>query len=553
MSKRRSLAKKLLIMGISIGTMVPLLGAFTYYQSKKVADLQNEISDVKLAKTKQLGELVFKFRDIRIQVRTVPVRGMSWDSIDEYLGNTKKAVSVFLEAKKEYESKIENEKERALYNSFDLGWQEFLEFGGKLITLASAHDQAKLDEVAKLIRETCPVKAAKVEKAIAGLIEQQTTEANTYVTAAHAANQQTNYAIFFGSILGFILAVGFGTLVARSISHELQSLADNLSKSSGEVTIAAQQVSSNGNSLSSAATEQAAALQETVSAIEEISSMIAKNSENASQSKKSAASSLLVAQQGKELVEALIEEVQEIQKSTIEMMNTVEQGNQEITKIVNVINEIESKTRVINDIVFQTKLLSFNASVEAARAGEAGKGFAVVAEEVGNLAAMSGKSAKEISDLLSNSVGIVEKIIKSTHERVENQARESKARVAHGIEIGRRCGESLIQILENAQKVDFMVTEIASASQEQSTGVSEVSRAMHQMDQVTQQNASVSNSSASAAEQLSVEAVKMKSLVDRLYTTIRGSNQSALESSLAAEGDKEDFHSDRVSRQKFAA
>lgn len=458
------------------------------------------------------------------------MRGMSREGIDEYLENTKRAVTVFLEAKKDYESKLENEQERALYKDFDLGWQEFLEFGGHLITLASTHDETKLDEVAKLVRETCPVKAAKVEKAIAGLIDQQTNEASSLVNAARVANQQTNYAILFGSIFGFILAVGLGTLVARSISRELQNLADNLSQSSGEVTGAAQQVSSNGSSLSSAATEQASALQETVSAIEEISAMIAKNSENASQSKQSAASSLLVAQQGKELVETLIEEVQEIQKSTVELMKSVEHGNQEITKIVNVINEIESKTKVINDIVFQTKLLSFNASVEAARAGEAGKGFAVVAEEVGNLAAMSGKSAKEISELLSNSIGMVEQIVKSTQSRVENQARESKARVDHGIEIGRRCGESLIQILENAQKVDLMVTEIASASHDQSTGVSEVSKAMHQMDQVTQQNAAVSNSSANAAEKLSAQALEMKSLVDRLYVTIRGSSKNSQES-----------------------
>ncbi len=524
MSKKPSLAKKLILMGISIGAMVPLLGAFTYYQSKKVDDLQKQISSVKLPKTKQLGELVFKFRDIRIQIRTVPIRGMSWEAIDEYLASTKKAVGVFLEAKKEYEAKIENDEERALFMRFDSESKEFLDFGGDLIALTSAHDPRKLDEAARLIREVCPVKAAKVEKAIAELVEQQSTEASALVAAAHAANQQTTYAIFFGSALGFILAIGLGTLVALSITRELQSLALDLSKSSANVTVAARQVSSNGSDISTAATEQAAALQETVSAIEEISSMITRNSQNASQAKQSAASSLQVAQQGKKLVEVLVGEVQQIQTSTLELMNSVESGNEELTKIVSVISEIESKTNVINDIVFQTKLLSFNASVEAARAGETGKGFAVVAEEVGNLAAMSGKSAKEISDLLSTSVTMVESIVKSTRARVENQARESKARVDHGIEVGRRCGESLIQILENAEKVEIMVNEIASASHEQSTGVSEVSKAMHQMDQVTQQNASVSTHSASAAEQLSAQAVQMKALVDRLYTTIRGSN-----------------------------
>ncbi|MBC7430324.1 MAG: MCP four helix bundle domain-containing protein [Bacteriovorax sp.] len=506
-----------------IATLMPVLGAFTYYRSLKVAALNEKISDVKLLKTKALGELVFKFRDIRLQIRTVPVRGMSWEKVDTYLENTKKAVTIFLEAKKTYKLQIENNEELKNFQTFDSSSNEFLEFGGKLIALSSAHDQAKIDEVAALVREVCPVKAEKVESAIATLINQQTIEANALVSAAHKAESETKLVIILGSIFGFLLAISLGYIVSRSISRELQKLADQLLNSSKVVTGAAQQVSANGNTLSSSATEQAAALQETVSAIEEISSMISRNSDNASESKQSAVSSLAFAEQGKNLVGELIIEVQEIQKSTIALSDSVEVGNQEMTKIVNVINEIESKTKVINEIVFQTKLLSFNASVEAARAGEAGKGFAVVAEEVGNLAAMSGKAAKEISDLLTSSVQIVQMIVTSSKERVEKQSNESKVRVDNGIKIGKRCSESLVEICEGARKVGDMVTEIATASHEQATGVSEVSRAMNQMDQVTQANATVSSSSAESAEELSEEAKQMKSLVDQLYLTIKGS------------------------------
>ncbi len=510
-------------MGLAIGILTPILGALTYYQSTKVAAIGNQISNVNLSKTKQLGELIFKFRDIRIQVRTVPVIGMSRDNIDIYLENTKKAVAIFLEAKQKYESQIENDQERSLYQSFDLSAKDFLEFGTRVISLSAAHDRAKLDEVSQLIRDVCPVKAEKVEKAIAALVAQQTLEANTAIDMANQTDSKTKIMIIVASVCGFLVALSLGYVVAKSISRELQTLADQLAQNATQVAGAAQQVSDNGNAISLSTTEQASALQQTVSAIEEISSMIAKNSENARQSKNSTASSLSSAQEGKDLVEQLLGGVQEIQKSTLDLMNTAELGNQEMTKIVNLINEIKTKTTVINDIVFQTKLLSFNASVEAARAGEAGKGFAVVAEEVGNLATMSGNAAKEISDILSNSVEMVEKIVSSTQERVEAQAKESKARVEDGIKIGTRCGESLTQILEGARQVDVMVTEITAASQEQSSGVSEVSKAMHKMDQVMQENANVSGSSASAAEVLSAQAQQMKSLVDQLYLTINGS------------------------------
>ncbi|MBX9766854.1 MAG: MCP four helix bundle domain-containing protein, partial [Bdellovibrionales bacterium] len=283
MKKKWSLSKKLMLMGVAIGALTPVLGALTYYQTLHVARIQNQISDIKLAKTKELGELIFKFRDIRIQVRTVPVRGMSWEKVDEYLENTKKAVATFLAAKKKYEERIENTDERALFAKVDSSSQDFLEFGGTLISLSSAHDQAKLDEVARLVRDVCPIKAEKVETAIAALVNQQTVEADSLVSEAHNANSQTKIAVILGSLFGFILALLGGYFVARSISLELQMLADQLSKSSSEVTLAAQQASNNGNTLSSAATQQAAALQETVSAIEEISSMISKNSDNANQ------------------------------------------------------------------------------------------------------------------------------------------------------------------------------------------------------------------------------------------------------------------------------
>jgi methyl-accepting chemotaxis protein len=284
----------------------------------------------------------------------------------------------------------------------------------------------------------------------------------------------------------------------------------------------ANQIAENGNTLSTATSEQAAALQQTVSALEEISSMIDKNASNADQSKESAVSSLASAEKGKTLSRELAQEIQEIQKSTMNLVQAAEESSLEITKIANVINDIESKTKVINDIVFQTKLLSFNASVEAARAGEAGKGFAVVAEEVGNLAAMSGNSAKEISSLLARSIQVVQDIVKSTQERVEQQSQESKRRMVRAIEIEKQNEQAIIQIVDGAQNVEKMVTEIAVACLEQSKGVAEVSKAMNQVDKVTHENAKTSHSAAHSSQELSAQAIRVKYLVDRLNFSIKG-------------------------------
>jgi methyl-accepting chemotaxis protein len=523
MFRRMSLSKKLLVMGLTIGSIVPFFSAFIYFKTAEVTSLNDTISQKKLPKTKILGELGFKFRDIRIQVRTLPVQGMTWADVDLYVEKTKTTLAAFLEVRKEYENTIETEAEKKLFKDLDVALDDFSKLGGTLIALAATHDDKKMTEISQLVREVCPKLASKVESAITTLVEAQTTEAKGLVRSAQIAESQMTYAILIGCLVGFLIAVLLSTLVARTISRELQTLAEELAGSSIEVTKAAESVSSNGKSLSTTTTNQSATLQETVSAIEEISSMVSKNSENASQSQQTASQSLSNAENGKVLIEDLISEVKEIQKGTAELFQTVEDGNREMNKIIGLISEIETKTKVINDIVFQTKLLSFNASVEAARAGESGKGFAVVAEEVGNLAAMSGKSAKEISDLLASSMQMVNEIITSIKSKVESQTVESRNRVERGIEMGLKCGENLNIILEGAQRVNSSVSEIALASHEQASGVTEVTKAMHQMNTITNENAKVSSSSAIAAEKLNTEALLMKDLVDRLYVSISGS------------------------------
>ena len=120
-------------------------------------------------------------------------------------------------------------------------------------------------------------------------------------------------------------------------------------------------------------------------------------------------------------------------------MGQVETGNLKIAEIIKMIEEISQKTRVINDIVFQTKLLTFNASVEAAREGEHGKGFALIAEEIGNLAQMSGNAATEISALLETSVQKVDQIISESKSSVGQSVQEGKQKVMFGTDIARRC------------------------------------------------------------------------------------------------------------------
>lgn len=335
-------------------------------------------------------------------------------------------------------------------------------------------------------------------------------------------------------IVAIVLGLGLATFVLKAVAKSINEVVRVLTDGSSQVTHAAQQIASSSEELSQSTTEQASSLEETASSIEEMNSMVQKNADNAKRTSELACSSNESAEKGKNVVRDMIKAIDDINESNNTIKNQIDESNQKISDIVQVIAEIGNKTKVINDIVFQTKLLSFNASVEAARAGEHGKGFAVVAEEVGNLAQMSGNAAKEISAMLDGSIQKVEGIVNETKTKVSSLIHDGRDKIEAGIKIAQECETVLTEIVENVSSVTQMANEISTACQEQATGVQEITKAMSQLDQVTQANASTSEEVASSAEELSGQAESLRSAVTVLVKTIHGEDGREVSSSTSA-------------------
>lgn len=322
------------------------------------------------------------------------------------------------------------------------------------------------------------------------------------------------------SVTVFFVSIVIAFFMIKFITKSLSSITFELSSSSELVENTASKVDYSSTSLSEATNEQAAALQETVASIDEISAMVRRNSESAKSSMNLSEKGQKTLQLGQEAVENMITSVNEINRSNEEIVSYMERSNQEISNIVTVIGEIGDKTKVINDIVFQTKLLSFNASVEAARAGEHGKGFAVVAEEVGNLAQMSGDSAKEISSLLDDSIGKVEDTVEKTTEQLEKLMKIGKEKIEDGVNKAQYCGEIIQDILMQSSEVNHMVKEISVASNEQAQGIQQVTIAMSQLDQVTQQNMNIARQAAGISVEMSRQSKGLKQIVNNLNSLV---------------------------------
>lgn len=291
------------------------------------------------------------------------------------------------------------------------------------------------------------------------------------------------------SVVALIILSVLLLFTISSITNFLSHLATDLKKGSVNLGQASTKLSAMGETLSESSTEQAAAIQQTVSALEQVTQMIRNNSDSASRSKELSAGSRNAAASGQDAMTKMNSAFDDMKSANEKVVTQVELGNTKIAEISNVISEIGNKTKVINDIAFQTKLLSFNASVEAARSGEHGKGFAVVAEEVGSLAQMSANAAKEITDMLDVSITKVDGIVQEMKASVAGLVEESRDKLEQGAFTAKLCDQALESILKSVNETDQMIEVIATASQEQRKGVEEINRAMQQLDQTINQNA----------------------------------------------------------------
>ncbi|MDQ3775167.1 MAG: methyl-accepting chemotaxis protein [Pseudomonadota bacterium] len=260
--------------------------------------------------------------------------------------------------------------------------------------------------------------------------------------------------------------------------HELKTMQKKLIEVTIEVRrtavavySGAHQIVQGNTDLSSRTEEQASSLEETASSMEEFTGTLRQNANNAREANQLSSNARQQAERGGAVVRAAIAAMAEINASA--------------KRIADIIG-------VIDEIAFQTNLLALNAAVEAARAGEQGRGFAVVASEVRNLAQRSAGAAKEIKDLIQDSVRKVE----------------------DGSKLVDQSGAALGEIVSSVKRVSDMIAEIAAASQEQSSGIEQVNRAITQMDQATQQNAALVEEAAAASESLEEQANHLTEIME---------------------------------------
>ncbi len=281
--------------------------------------------------------------------------------------------------------------------------------------------------------------------------------------------------------------LGIGLLLAfrssSGIARPLTSIIDGLTRSADQIDRSSFQLADAGQKLAEGASEQAASLEETSASLEEMSATIQQNAEHA-----------LETDRRMQETRRTLEEATTIMEKLVAAMSEIAGAGEASSKII----------QTSEDIAFQTNLLALNAAVEAARAGQAGAGFAVVAEEVRRLALRAGEASRSTSELVQSIVD----------------------RLQEGTDLVKRTDDAFREIEISASEVADRIGDIAAASGEQAKSIEQLTITMSEMDKLTQQNAASADTSASASDQMRVQAQRMQAFVEDLVQLVQGTEKS---------------------------
>lgn len=311
-------------------------------------------------------------------------------------------------------------------------------------------------------------------------------------------------AMYIGLGLTWLIAAVFVFSAIRKAQLEkhISSVVAQLNERVIDLTSVSEQINDSSKQLQNSASEENAAVSKVATAVTEISETVERTADLGKTLSRQAQIGQNASAEGRNAVRQMMTTTKDLEASFKEIMQQVQADTANIVEIATILKQISEKTKIIDDIVFQTKLLSFNASVEAARAGESGKGFSVVAEEVGNLARQSGISAKEITEIIAKGTSRVSQIVDHSGEAMQKITSEVERQMQISNSVSASCDQALEKLVAQVDRFIDMAKQIQVATEEQAAGVNEISSSVQQISRLSTENSNISSLTSDVASNL---------------------------------------------------
>lgn len=473
-----SLKVRMIFLCLFIAAIGLTTGVVGYVSVDSVSKTYNPIATESIPVVQTLGDLRGEFRELRIQIRSIAFIGTTHADVEKYVKEALIEVDEVDQLFANYEKVDPTAHSRDSYQDLQNKWMDFKKFGGELVEKSKNYEQNQT-EIVNMIRNVCPVKAEAFYAALKKETDFNLNEVSAATASALVTEGNSRQLTVVIGLVALLLSGVISYLFSKRLSNSIMAIAAQITEANQKVTSSVETLAHSGADLSDSSSRSAGTLEETVASLEELTSMVKLNTDNAKQAASISSSSRDAAEKGEKDIHKLINSMKEISQSS---------------------KKIEDIISVIDDIAFQTNLLALNAAVEAARAGEQGKGFAVVAEAVRSLAQRSASAAKDINDLI----------------------KETVVKVEHGGRIADESGIILNNIVSSVKKVSDLNMEISAASTEQSTGIQHLAGAMNQLDQAAQGNAASAEEIAATSQDINRMSSEALRLTQALNTVILG-------------------------------
>ncbi|MFZ4619082.1 MAG: methyl-accepting chemotaxis protein [Bacteroidota bacterium] len=545
---------------ISSFSLIALIAAYIGYEgyvaATEIRENQDELYLGRLIPIRDLGYANASLLIARGDVRNF-LAAVTPEDQQKYLtvvNNESKKVDEYIEKYSKGNLMPEEKEQLSLFHT---NWKEYTSIRDEALQMVLA---GKKQEAVKMIDGNARASMTAARKTLRALIDFNAVESDKLDVATDAQAERSVTSIFVLLGVGVVLSLSMGFFIAKVIADPVKELVDNIknadlnsrfnserkdeigglqtafdgfveqikqtlvqvSESSAAVASASTQISSSTEQLAAGAQEQSSQSAEVAGAVEEMTKTIIENSRNASDTAETAKKAKTTAQKGGDVVRQTVVGMKDIAV----VVNKSAQTVRALGKSSDQIGEIIS---VIDDIADQTNLLALNAAIEAARAGEQGRGFAVVADEVRKLAERTTKATKEIASM-------IKQIQVDTKDAVFSMDEGTK-KVNDGIRLADEAGESLKEIIEISQVVTDKISQIAAASEQQSSASEQISKNVEAISTVTQE-------SASGTQQIARTAEDLNRLTENLQTLLNKFN---------LEGTKQTEHHDAYKRPKYTA
>ncbi len=470
---------------IIVALITLIMGFISWLLINNFVKHSNEVYDHLFPEVVGLYQMENGVMEIKAAVRSLMIANFDKTELNNQTGYINHALTIFREGFQKYQNLEKNQEETLIWEATLPLLKKFeaatLEFDNLAKIYLFKKDQKSFQKIYERGSKEFAVLINQCITSLEKLIAQTTKHIAETKEETHNNAQNSVWVQIWGMSITSLVAVFLGIILSNSITKPILNSVTSLNEAAEQVARASEDLASTSQQLAEGNSEQAASIEQTSSTLEETACMVHQNSENTKEAALLAAQTSSSSEKGNEQMQEMLGSMSEIKKSS-----------DQIAKII----------KVIDEIAFQTNILALNAAVEAARAGEAGMGFAVVAEEVRNLAQRSAQAAKDTTEIIETNIELSET----------------------GLQVSEKVGESLGEITLQAKKVNELLDEIASASQEQSQGISQINKAMTQMEKVTQRNASGSEESAAASQEMSAQALLMQETVQGLFKLINGSH-----------------------------